>query len=470
MSACRFTAGVAMALAAVLSAGCASFSEDGGFGEVGAAVKQRTGADSLWVRSEEDAKLVAGRVRELLAAPLGPDQAVAVALLNNPALQAAYAEIGVSEADRVQAGRLVNPGFSFARLTRGDELEIERKLVFNLLDLFTMPKRIEIAAQRFEQAKLAAAIEAVRTAVEARRAWFGAVAAQETANYLAQVRETAETGAELAERMARAGNFSRLQRMREHAFYAETVVQLARARQSALAARERLARAMGLPTAAAVTLPGRMPDLPANPREARALEATAIRERLDVRAAKHEADSLAASLGLARATRFVNVLELGAVYNTSAPEEAQKGWELELRLPVFDTGEARTSRAHHLYMQSLNRTAQVAVNARSEVREAYAAYRAAYDTAKHYRDEIVPLRKQISEENLLRYNGMLIGVFELIADAREAIAGVNAYIESLRDFWLAESDLQTALTGASIGAAAPMKAAAAPAAASGGGH
>jgi len=284
------------------------------------------------------------------------------------------------------------------------------------------------------------------------------------------VRETAETGAELAERMARAGNFSRLQRMREHAFYAETVVQLARARQNALAARERLARAMGLPTAAAVTLPGRMPDLPASPREARALEATAIRERLDVRAAKHEADSLAASLGLARATRFVNVLELGAVYNTSAPEEAQKGWELELRLPIFDTGEARTSRTHHLYMQSLNRTAQVAVNARSEVREAYAAYRAAYDTAKHYRDEIVPLRKQISEENLLRYNGMLIGVFELIADAREAIAGVNAYIESLRDFWLAESDLQTALTGASIGAAAPMKAAAAPAAASGGGH
>ena len=73
-------------------------------------------------------------------------------------------------------------------------------------------------------------------------------------------------------------------------------------------------------------------------------------------------------------------------------------------------------------MQAVHRTAEVAVNARSEVREAYSAYRTAYDLARHYRDEVVPLRKRISDENLLRYNGMLIGVFELLADAREQVA------------------------------------------------
>ena len=472
MSARRPRSSIACALAAVIAGGCATFSEDGGFGEVSIALKERTGAESVWVRSDEDAKLVAERVRELLAAPLGPEQAVAVALLNSPALQAAYAEIGVSEAERVQAGRLVNPGFSFARLTRGDELEIERKLVFNLLDLFTMPKRIEIASRRFERAKLEAAAEAVRVAVETRRAWFGAVAARETANYLAQAKEAAEASAELAERMARAGNFSRLQRMREQAFYADVTLQLARARQEAVGARERLTRAMGLAAAAGTfTLPERMPELPAQVREAQALEATAIRERLDVRAAKHDTEALAASLGLTRATRFVNVLELGVSYNTEAPQEPQKGVEIELRLPIFDTGEARTTRAQHQYAQSVNRTAQVALNARSEVRESYAAYRAAYDAARHYRDEIVPLRRKISEENLLRYNGMLIGVFELIADARASMASVNAYIQSLRDFWIAESGLQTALTGTSMGGGLAMKAAAAPlAAGTGGGH
>jgi outer membrane protein TolC len=81
------------------------------------------------------------------------------------------------------------------------------------------------------------------------------------------------------------------------------------------------------------------------------------------------------------------------------------------------------------------------------VREAYSAYRTAFDLSRHYRDEIVPLRKRISEEVLFRYNGMLMSVFELLADSREQVAAVNGYIESLRDFWIAESDLQMALTG-----------------------
>jgi outer membrane protein TolC len=121
-------------------------------------------------------------------------------------------------------------------------------------------------------------------------------------------------------------------------------------------------------------------------------------------------------------------------------------------------------------MQAVNRLSEIAVNARSEVREAYQAYRTAFDLAKHYRDEIVPLRKQISEENLLRYNGMLISVFELMADARQQMASVNGYIEALRDFWLAETDLETAMsTGGARGVS--MKAGAMAAGGdAGGGH
>ncbi len=74
--------------------------------------------------------------------------------------------------------------------------------------------------------------------------------------------------------------------------------------------------------------------------------------------------------------------------------------------------------------------------------------------AKHYRDEVVPLRKRISDENLLRYNGMLIGVFELLADSREQVRGVTGYVQALRDFWVAQTNLQTALTGRSPGSSA----------------
>ena len=112
----------------------------------------------------------------------------------------------------------------------------------------------------------------------------------------------------------------------------------------------------------------------------------------------------------------------------------------------------------------------MAVNARSEVREAYSAYRTAYDLAQHYRDEVVPLRKRISEENLLRYNGMLIGVFELLADAREQVAGVTGYVQALRDFWVAETNLQTALTARSPAAGSVSQPAAAAGSATAPGH
>ena len=98
-------------------------------------------------------------------------------------------------------------------------------------------------------------------------------------------------------------------------------------------------------------------------------------------------------------------------------------------------------------MQSVNRLAQTAIDARSEVRESYSAYATSYDIAKHYRDEVVPLRKTISDELLLRYNGMLASVFDLLADSREQASAVNSYIDSLKDYWLAETDLQQALGG-----------------------
>jgi outer membrane protein TolC len=457
-------------LVPLLLAGCASLSPDGGFSSVEQAVESRTGAQAKWVRSEDEANTVRARIKELVAKPLSAQDAVQIALLNNPGLQAAYAEVGIAEADLVQASRWRGPTFSFARLRRGDEIEYERSVFFDVLGLITIPLSVRGERSRFEAAKSRAAAEALRVALETRKAWFGAVAAQENARYLEQVKEAAEASAELARRMAAIGNFSKLDQAREQAFYAEATAQLARARHAQIAARERLARAMGLwGEDLKFSLPERMPDLPKEVREGGDLEAQALAQRLDVQAAKRDTESLAESLGLTKVTRFVSLLEFGLHSNSETGEPRQRGWEIELAIPIFDFGAARTARAERLYMQAVNRAAEAAIQARSEVREAYGAYRTAFDLARHYRDEIVPLRKRISEEMLLRYNGMLASVFELLADSREQVAAVNAYIEALREFWLAESDLQMALTGRSPGAM-QMTRTASPSTPASGGH
>jgi outer membrane protein TolC len=459
------------AVALLLLAGCASLSEDAGFTRVEQAVKERTGAETKWARSDSDADTVRGRVKELLGKPLGPTEAVQIALLNNPGLQASYAEVGIAEADLVQASRWRGPTFSFGRLRRGDETEIERGVFFDVLGLLTIPLSTRASESRLQATQNRAAAEGLRVALDTRKAWFEAVAAQQTAKYMLQVRASAEASAELARRMAAVGNFPKLAQAREQAFYAETTAQLARAQHNATAARERLARLMGLwGEDLGFQLPERLPELPKAVREGGDLEAQAIAQRLDVQGARRDAESVARSLGLTKVTRFVNLLEVGVLSNSETGEPRQRGWEVELGLPIFDFGGARVARAERLYMQAANRTIETAVAARSEVRESYSAYRTSFDVAKHYRDEIVPLRKRISEEMLLRYNGMLASVFELLADSREQVAAVNGYIESVRDFWIAESDLQMAITGRSPGSMQTTGSAAPAAAASAGGH
>ena len=437
-------AGAALALA-----GCASFSDDGGFGSVEKAVKERTGGEARWVRSADDANSVRARVKELLAKPLSAEDATQIALLNNPGLQAAYAELGISEADLVQAGRLANPHVAFLRVGQGEHRTIEWALTFPIVDLLTIPLRTRIEGRRFEQAKLSVTGRAVATGLGARSAWIRAVAAGQTVRYLEQVKDSAEVSAELARRMAQIGNAPKLTYMREQAFYAEVVAQLAQARQNAVADREALARFMGLfGEDLAFKLPQRLPDLPASAPEQREVEQVAMAQRYDVQAARRDTEAVASALGLTRATRFVSALEFGPAAKKEGGDPWARGFEFSLQVPLFDWGGARVAKAEAIYMQAVNRLAEVAIEARSEAREAYSGYRTAYDTARHYRDEIVPLRKKISEENLLRYNGMLISVFELLADVREQVASINAAIAAQRDFWLAENELQGALNGA----------------------
>ena len=443
------------AAVALMLSGCASLSGDAGHNAVRELVNQRSAQPMPAVAGPA----VASHVAALMAKPLSADSAVEIAMLNNYTLKASYAELGIAEADLVQAGRLANPVFSFGRVKNHHGGEVERQLMVPVIGLLTMPITRKLERRRFEQAQMRAAGDALRIADETRRAWYGAVAAQQSAEYLDQVRTAAEASAELARRMAEAGNWSKLQHAREQAFYADTVAQLARARQARTGEREKLARLMGVSGAqSAFALPERLPDLPAAPRAIEDAEAQAMSNRIDILMAGKEMEGLRASLGLTRTTRFINLLDLSYLYNTNEEGERVRGYEVELQIPLFDWGSARVARAEAMYMQAAHRAASIALDARSQVRESYSGYRTAYDIARHYRDEIVPLKKRISDEQLLRYNGMLISVFELLADAREQVTSVNAAIEAQRDFWMADSTLHAAMTG-SAGGGAPARSA-----------
>jgi hypothetical protein len=430
-----------VALVAILGA-CAGPLANGAFDEVATTTEQRIGKRPLWIRSEQEEQTVRETLDKLLTTPLTADDAVQVALLNNRRLQADFADLGIGAADLTSSWRPANPGFTYGRLRGGGETEIERSVTVDALSLLVLPISAGIESRRYERTKLNTATEVLSLAARTKRAWYEAVAAEQIARYAANVREAADTQAELARRMKQVGNFSMLAYAREQLFYADTMARVARARVAATAARERLGRLMGLwGKDMAFKLPERLPDVPKQPREVENIEAKAIAERLDVQMARANVEATRKANGLTQVTRFINVLEIGFMRNSETGKKDKTGYEISIEVPIFDFGDAKATKAENLYMQSVNLLSDTAINARSAAREAYTGYRTAYDLAQHYATNIIPLRQKISEEMVLRYNGMLVSTFELLADARDQISDVSAALEAQRDFWIADTDL-----------------------------
>lgn len=441
-----------LVLGALGLSGCAAFSPDSGMTAVSELTSQAIRKDVAFVRTAEEADAVDARVRQLLSGTLTAEATVQVALLNNKGLQAAYNELALAETDLVEQSLPPNPVFSVSRISGNGASEIERQVVGDILALATLPFRSDIARERFRQAQLRAALATLRLAADVRRAYIRAVAGNEMLALLTDAKATAESTAQLAVNLGETGSVNKLDQAREQVFYAETTADLATARQTATSAREKLARLMGLwDDGLDFRLPNTLPPLPRRPQALPSIEADAVGHRIDLQIARLELTALAKSLDLTEATRFVTLLDLAGISRrTQDPEGApfrERGFDVQFQIPIFDGGEVRVRQAAEAYNLAFNRLTERAVNVRSEARDAYRVYRATYDIAIHYQREILPLRKIITEEMRLRFSSMQVDIFALLTEARQRLASLRGAIDARQNFFLARSELQTAVNG-----------------------
>ena len=441
------------ALGLAVLTGCASVSLEQNIGRVNDEAGSFTEGKLALARTQEERDQRAQAAQALLAQPLGQKETVQLALVNSPSLQALLAQGWAESADAAQVGRIANPIFSFERMTAGTELDLGRALSFGLLDLLTLPARHGIATRRIEQSQLRLTSDVVDQVTRVRQAWVRAVAAQQSLQYAKQVYDSAEAGAKLAKRMQGVGNFNRITRAREQAFYADAATRLSTAQHQVTASREELVRLLGLDEsqAQALTLPKRLPDLPKQALDPQAVGSLATRARLDIRLAQAALDGAAKAQGLNMVTSFTDI-ELTGRRNTTfdnaeGTRSTARGWEIDVRLPLFDWGGMQRDAMNARTLAAANQLEGTVRSAGSSLRESYSAYRTAYDVARHYRDEVVPVRKVIAEENQLRYNGMLISAFELLADARDQVGAVTAALDAQQQFWLADAALQASVIG-----------------------
>lgn len=442
------------AVAVLLAGGCASVPADAGFGEVRGIVARSTdaGAGLRWQRGELAAD-AAARVRALLAGDLTADAAVAVALAENRGLQADLDELGVGQADLLEAAMVRNPVLGGeVRFPAAPAAPFEITLAQPVLDLLTRPRRRRIAAARFAAIEARTAGAVLELEAETRESFYRVQAAEQAAGVARTLATAAETAAGLGARQLAAGDTTDLDLANQQAMAAETRLGLERATAEAATARERLQRVMGLgglggETAPAWRVAGELPPPASAEAPLDGLEAAATARRPDLAALRSDVEAAAQELPAGRLAALGTVEVGGHSERDPVDGHTTTGPAAAIGVPLFDWGQAARRRAEARYLAARDRYAARLAAARSEVREAWERLRAARREAELWRDEMVPLRRRILDLTETRYNAQLAGVFQLLAAKQDALRAEQQAIAALRDYWLARTEMERALAG-----------------------
>lgn len=449
--ACRALAG---ALTLLLGAGCASVAPE----QTLDASRQALGANGGALQLQRDSpqrQLARQAADAMLSQPLQIDEAQRLMLLQSPALQALLADAWGDDLDHSAARQAPFTRLSWERLRGGEGTEITRGLSVGLADMLLWPARARRSEQRSQAGRLALARQVLGQAQAVRTQWVRAVAARHLAQYQAQVLSAAEAGADLAQRMQAAGSASRLRAAREQAVHQDAAARLVQAQGQARSETEALVRLIGLDAdqATRLRLPERLPELPTQARaEANPVPRTpSAGLRLDQAAA-----ALEVAAGEADSAWLNGLLDVEATaLRSRAGGQRSQGIELSATLPLADGGSALHNQATARQLAAQRRLQQIDIARASLLRERGAAALAAHARASMARNNVLPLRQAMLDETLLRYNGMLVSVFDLLAEARAQTGAVIYAIEAQRDHWLADAALQAALDGLPLAADAP---------------
>jgi outer membrane protein, heavy metal efflux system len=432
-------------------AGCAHVDPNPAFRELADTVHLRTGKRVQWNRGSAADAEAQHAVASLLRRPLTADSAVQVALLNNHTLQATYEELGIAQADLVEAGLLRNPIFTFERRFPGQALEMD--LLKEFVDLLLLPLRKRIAAAEFEAAKLRVGHEILNVAGEVRAAFYEHQGDQQLVDLRKTVAEAAERSAETALRMYQAGNLRSLDLSNEQASHAQTKIELAKAQSEATQSREKLNKLMGaFGEQTNWTVGPRLPDLPGSELATLRLESRAIQQRLDLAAARQQFIAEARARGIAPVDAILQQTEMGAHYEHEIEGGVRSiGPSVNVPIPIFNQGQPASARARAKTRQAQQRYLALAADIRSDVRSARDRMLLARRQVEYFKSTLLPTRTRVTEESQLEYNAMQIGPFQLLQAKQEEVKTGADSVEALRDYWIARAELEKAVGGSLTG-------------------
>jgi outer membrane protein, heavy metal efflux system len=440
-----------------LLSGCTTTSGDNGLADVQSLVAERIPQRVTWDRGGPEDQEADQLVASLLQQQLTPDSAVQIALLRNADLQATFEDLGIAQADLVQAGLLANPIFDFElRLPAHPHRPFEVHVIEDFMNVFTRPLRERTAAVEFEAAKARVANAVLDLAADVRAAFYEVQETEQLVELHASVVSATGAAADAGRRMRDAGNIPELESANRFAADGDARLALLSAEADRLEKREHLSALLGLWGADIQwTVAGRLPELPADDLPPESLESLAIAQRLDLAAAVRDIETAGSALDLTDTTALIPNFDVGLHSEREPGGQTTIGPSIGFPIPLFDQGQGRRARDEALLRRSQQKYIALAVQIRSQVRALRGRLLAARARTEYLRDVVLPLRERIVQQTQLQYNGMQLGVFELLAARRADIDAGRDLLEAQASYWLARNALERAVGGTLQPPAAP---------------
>lgn len=442
----HFQRSLLMPLLAALATACVSVSPRDGVAQVTSQVIA-AGRPAPTYSSPDSHAAVEARTRELLAAPLTARSAVEVGILSNPRLRSEFAQLGIAQSDLVAASRLSNPVLSGSRTTAGGSRKSTLALTQSLSDLILLSARRRLAAGEYERVQQLATAAILDLAADIEAAWFRCVGAEHVAAMRGAVANAATVSSDLAQRFYGAGNISELQLMMERSSASQARINATRAAAEATQARFALHQLMGLTGEPSWSATQRLPGPIGAQDSVDALLNLAHERRGDLAAARREVEFLGEAVTLARRWRWLGSVEVGALREREQDGTHLTGPTLALALPIFNQGQAGIARAEGQLEDRRARLAALESTVDNAVRLGSARVGATYAIAEQFAKTLVPAQELIVKGQQERQNFMFIGQFELLFAKQQQYDAYQGYLEAVRDYWLARTELVRAIGG-----------------------
>ena len=431
-----------------LSAGCASFTPQLGFQDVNEDFRQRTGNYIYWNNGSEEDKKVEQEIARLLSSEINVESATQVALLNNRGLQATFQDLGLAQADLVDAGLIANPVLSGDIRFFSEGTGFELSIVENFIRILEIPLRKKITESQFEEAKLRVVGEALKLSFNVRSAFYKYQSAEQMLELSGTALLALEASKDLAERLYRAGNINDLALAQEQANYEALRIDVTADEALVVQAREALNALLGLTNDQLNWKShGRLTEPPALDQSGNQIEAQALANSVELATERQRLVTLGHLLGISEKFRMLEDTEAGL----SAAKEAGGKWgfgpAFNIPLPFFSQGQAKVFRANAELSRAYDLYADTAVKVRSAVRAVLGQLKVADARQSYYRKTLLPLQEKIVAESQKHYNAMLISAFELLEAKHKQIDAGKSYLSSLKDYWILRTELESLING-----------------------